>query len=80
MGRTLNSSAQGRVLAYSIKFNQQSWDAAQGTYFESDGGHDSLSSMSLPNDDALEPIVQSGWLLVVDKKVSHDIYSHSPRK
>ena len=55
-----NPSAQGRV--YSMKFNQQSWDAAQGTYFEFDHEHDSLSSMSLPNHDPLESIVRSGWL------------------
>ena len=54
-----NSSAQGRV---SIKFNQQLWDPAQGTYFEFDHECDSLSSMSLTNDDPLESMVRSGWL------------------
>ena len=63
-----NSSTQGRV--YSIKFNQQSWDPAQGTYFESDHERDSLSSMSLPNDDPLESMVRSGRLGNMDSEGS----------
>jgi hypothetical protein len=59
-GENSDSSVQGRV--YDIKFNQQSWHAAQATYFESDHEHDSLSSMSLPNDDPLDSMVRSGWL------------------
>ena len=59
---------------YSISVNQQSWDATQGTYFESDHEHDSLSSMSLPDDDPLESTVRSGWLGNMEGRVGNGRY------
>ena len=55
---------------YNTKVNEQPWDATQGTYFESDHEHDSLSSMSLPNDDPLESMVRSGRLGNMDSEGS----------